>query len=162
MQMTLSARLSPQNIIHYARKLFQCSTRIVNNQMTRWLDDILTRWPDDHINILTRWLDCLITRWSDDKMARWSVDQMIRWPDDHIDQMTILTRWPYWPPKFWVHPKLGRHLPYQIQWWYMKIWPYSCIETSSLCRRNGLNPSSLVNGIFCWNHPESALSAWKL
>ena len=68
-----SARLSPQSMIHYARKLFKCSKNstgfhnIGNDQMTRRPEDKMTRWPDD---------------------------TMTRWPNDHIDQMTILTRWP--------------------------------------------------------------------
>ena len=37
------------------------------------------------------------------------------------------------------HPKLARHLPYQIECWYMMIWPYWCIENII---KNNSNPSA--------------------
>ena len=63
-----SARLSPQSMIHYARKLFKRSIRIVQSftilETTRWPGDQMTRWPDD---ILTRWVwdyqITIFTRW---------------------------------------------------------------------------------------------------
>ena len=46
-----SARLSPQSMIHYARKLLKCSIRIVQSftilETTRWPDDQMTRWLYD-------------------------------------------------------------------------------------------------------------------
>ena len=103
-----SARLSPQSMIHYARKLFKCSknstgfhnigndqmTRRPEDKMTRWPDDTMTRWPNDHIDqmtILTRWPDdhmTILTRWPDNQKTRRPDDHMTRWPDD---QMTMLT-----------------------------------------------------------------------
>jgi len=118
-----SAWLSPQSMIHYARKLFGCFIRIVqsvkilettrwpydpmtrwpDDQMTRWPDDQLTYWQDDQITILTRLPYDQMIRWQDDQMTistRWTDDQMTKWShwtNDHIDQMAILTIWPYWP-----------------------------------------------------------------
>ena len=47
-------------------------------------------------------------------------DQMTKWPDD---QMTSRPDDPLHSKASPLHPKLARHLPYQIQWWYMMIRP---------------------------------------
>ena len=123
--------------------------------MTRRPDDqmtILTRWPywpDDQMTIWPYWQDGQIIRKQEDQMTIWQDDQMTRWqcwPDDQItnimmiyDDLTIMmyrniiknNSNPLPPKASPEPPKLARHLPYQIQWWYMMIWPYWCIETSS-------------------------------
>ena len=120
-------------------------------QMIRWQNDkmtILTRWPDDQI---IRWSYDQMTTWLDDhsliisKTNRKS-PSLLRslWglingyglpiPDRMMiyDDLTILmyrniiknNSYPL-PHKVWpLHPKLARHLPYQVEWWYMMIWPY--------------------------------------
>jgi len=120
-----------------------------DDQMIRWSDDQMTIWPGNSVTILTRWPDYHIhqmtisTKWPDDQMTiltRWPDDQMNRW---QADQITILTRWPYWPndnidqmtrsPKSVTRvPKIVPDTRYNaLQWWYMMIWPYWCIGTSS-------------------------------
>jgi len=124
-------------------------TRRPNDQMIRWPYwpddhiDKMTRWPDDYMAILTKWPywpDDQMTRWSDDQMTKWQynhVDQMKRWRDKHIGRMTrwlddLMTRWIYCPDDHidqmtrWPDDQMTK-----IQWWYMKIWPYWCIATSS-------------------------------
>ena len=70
-----SARLSPQSMIHYSRKLLKCSIRIVRDftilETTKWPEDQITRWPGDQM-----------TRWPDDQMT---YDILNRWPNNHID-----------------------------------------------------------------------------
>jgi len=112
-------------------------TRRPEDQKTRWPDNQMTRWPDDHndqMNILTRWPFWPMTWWQKDQMTRWQYWPY--WSDDYFDQMT---RWPYDRMiSFTSHQnaspepqKLAGHLPYQIQWWHMMIWPYWCIGISS-------------------------------
>ena len=74
-----------------------------------------------------------MTRWSDDKMIRWPYrpdEQMTRWLNDHIDQMTILTKWPYWPyghtdqmtrRPYWPYDQMIRWQEEQMTIW--RYWP---------------------------------------
>ena len=108
----------------------------------------MTRWPDDHTDKMTRRPDEQMTSWSDNHIDQMTIlTKWQYWPDDQItkkrhqspqncpryqiqciamviyDDLTILIYKniiennikPKASPE---PPKLGRHLPYQIQWWY--------------------------------------------